>query len=59
MALKTKFDRRGGIEFTANFNGQDMSKFGQRIKDLAEMLGEKEKNNIVGSLSIWCCVHTL
>ena len=42
MALKTKFDRRGGIEFTANFNGQDMSKFGQRIKDLAEMLGEKE-----------------
>lgn len=49
MALKTKFDRRGGIEFTANFNGQDMSKFGQRIKDLAEMLGEKEKNNIVGT----------
>ena len=49
MALKTKFDRRGGIEFTANFNGQDMSKFGQRIKDLAEMLGETEKNNIVGT----------
>ena len=49
MALKTKFDRRGGIEFTANFNGQDMSKFGKRIKDLAEMLGETEKNNIVGT----------